>query len=178
MAPKAKSKKTKKAKTKKAGPAEYGDEEEDEEVATADEYFSKSEVVDSEGEQKAPKITLYCKYTKYVVIKEAGKVFLEYHLTRKEKADWDIAWFDGPVNVKFLKEMRPHQRVNHFPGIYNLARKNMLGRHLMRMQKLLPSDYNFFPYTYMLPHDYKDFVADTEGQKHPRTYIVKPEDQC
>jgi hypothetical protein len=34
-----------------------------------------------------------------VVVKEAGKIFLEYHLTRKEKSDWDIAWFDGAVNI-------------------------------------------------------------------------------
>jgi hypothetical protein len=33
----------------------------------------------------------------------------------------------------------------------------MLGRHLMKMKKLLPNDYNFFPLTYMLPHDYREF---------------------
>ena len=102
MAPKKKQKKKKQVQRD-----EYGDEDDDE-VATADEYFSKSEAVDSDGEQKAPKISLYCKYTRYVVIKEAGKVFLEYHLTRKEKSDWDIAWFDGPINIKFLKEMQYH----------------------------------------------------------------------
>ena len=82
---------------------------------------------------------------------------MEFHLTRKLKSDWDIGWHDGPVNIQFLKNMLPNQRVNHFPGIYNLARKNMLGRHLMRMQKLLPKDFDFFPTSYMLPHDYKDF---------------------
>ena len=114
-------------------------------MCTADELFSNSEGPDSDGGVKAPNINLYCKNTHYSVIKEAGKVFLEYHLTRKESSDWDIAWFDAAINVRFLKEMRPHQRVNHFPGIYNLARKNMLGRHLMRMQKILPDEYNFFP---------------------------------
>ena len=47
----------------------------------------------------------------------------------------------------------------------------------MRMQKILPDDYNFFPTSYMLPHDYKDFWNETQG-KNPRTFIVKPEDQC
>ena len=74
--------------------------------------------------------------------------------------------------------MLPHQRVNHFPGIYNLARKNMLGRHLMKMQQLLPDEYNFFPTTYMLPHDYNHLIEDQRDQKHPRTFIVKPEDSC
>ena len=54
----------------------------------------------------------------------------------------------------------------------------MLGRHLMRMQRLLPDEYNFFPTSYMLPHDYKDFFEDSSNQKNPRTYIVKPEDGC
>ena len=54
----------------------------------------------------------------------------------------------------------------------------MLGRHLMRMMRVLPEMYNFFPYSYMLPHDYKDLIEDTEGKvgtREQRTYIVKPE---
>jgi len=30
---------------------------------------------------------------------------------------------------------------------------------LMRMGNLLPDDYNFFPNTYNLPHDYKEMMA-------------------
>lgn len=71
--------------------------------------------------------------SRYIVVKETGKLWCEFHLTKREKSDWDIAWFDGPINEHFVKNMQPHQRVNHYPGIYNLARKNMLGRHLMRM---------------------------------------------
>ena len=76
--------------------------------------------------------------------------------------NWDIAWFDGPISIKLLKEMHNYQRTNHYPGIYNLARKNFLGRHLMKMNKLLADEYDFFPKTYMLPHDYKSFVEDVK----------------
>lgn len=126
---------------------------------TADEYYSKSDV-DSDGEKKEAKITLMAKHTHYAVIKEVGKVWLELHLSKREKCDWDIYWSDAPVKENFIKKMLGHQRVNHFPGMYNLARKNMLGRHLMRMLRVLPNLYNFFPYSYMLPHDYKDLLAD------------------
>lgn len=44
----------------------------------------------------------------------------------------------------------------------------------MRMMNFLPYDYNFFPITYCMPHDYKDFIEET-SQGNPRTYIVKPE---
>jgi tubulin polyglutamylase TTLL6/13 len=45
------------------------------------------------------------------------------------------------------------------------------------MLNLLPKEYTFFPHTYMLPHDYKDFHEVASG-KNPRTFIVKPDDSC
>ena len=33
------------------------------------------------------------------------------------------------------------------------------------MNKLLPNEFNFFPKTYMLPHDYKDFKEDCLKKK-------------
>ena len=38
--------------------------------------------------------------------------------------------------------------------MYQLARKNNLGRNLMRMKKFFPKEYNFFPKTYLLPTEY------------------------
>ena len=73
--------------------------------------------------------------------------------------------------------MHPYQRTNHFPGIYNLAKKNMLGRHLMRLQSVFPNDYNFFPPTYVLPADFKEFLYQV-GNRRNKTYIVKPEASC
>lgn len=125
-----------------------------------DEYFSNTEGEDSDGRKKPLRITLFCKYTHYDIVREVGKTFCDFHLSRKERSDWDIAWFDGPISIKLLKEMNNYQRTNHFPGIYNLARKNFLGRHLMKMNKLLPDDYDFFPKTYMLPFDYKSFIEE------------------
>jgi len=50
--------------------------------------------------------------------------------------------------------MEHHQKINHFPGMYNLSRKNMLAKNLMRMRKKTPDDYQFFPPTWNLPLDY------------------------
>ena len=136
-------------------PAEY--EEVTDDGNTDEDYFSPTEGEDSEGWPKPERIRMYCKHTSYDVVRDAGKNFCDFHLSKKERSDWDIAWFDSPFGLKFLKEMNFNQRSNHFPGIYNLARKNMLGWHLMKMRKILPADYNFFPTTYMLPHDFKDF---------------------
>lgn len=87
----------------------YGSEQdEDDDVATADEYFSKSDGNDSEGGAKKQKISVYLKHSKYIIVKEVGKVHQEWHLTRREKSDWDIGWFDGPPDLnKILKEIKP-----------------------------------------------------------------------
>ena len=127
-----KGKKAKKAVNKKTN-GMYGAEQDYDDELDKDSLFSNSDGYDSDGEVKKAKITLFCKMCHYTSVKEAGKHWLEWHLTKKEKSDWDVAWYDGPVNIQFIKEMKKYQRVNHFPGIYNLARKNMLGRHLMRM---------------------------------------------
>ena len=73
--------------------------------------------------------------------------------------------------------MQSHQRVNHMPGIYNLAKKNMLGRHLMKLQSVFPEDYNFFPETFILPQDQKEFMSQLTAKRN-KTYIVKPEASC
>ena len=145
---------------------------------TDDEYFSATDGEDSEGRVKPLRITMYCRYTHYEVVKEAGKTFCEFHLTKKEKSDWDIAWFDRPISLDFVREMKLNQRCNHIPGIYNLAKKNFLGRHLTKLARHLPSHFSFFPRTWMLPNDFREFQEHLREQKTVSTYIVKPEDQC
>ena len=143
-----------------------------------DEFFTDSNAEDSDGKRKIERIRMYCRYTKYDAVKESAKVYNDFKLTRKWKTDWDVAWFDGPNGIKILKDLQNNQRINHFPGIYNLARKNMLGRHLKKMKTLLPAHFDFFPKTYMLPLEYKDFREDSLHAKTTPVYILKPENLC
>jgi tubulin polyglutamylase TTLL6/13 len=46
------------------------------------------------------------------------------------------------------------QKISHFPGIYVLARKNLLGMSFTEMAKKFPEDYNFFPKTWLLPAEF------------------------
>ena len=66
---------------------------------TDEDYFSKTDGQDSDGKTKPARISMYCKHTHYEVVKESGKAFLNFHLTKKERSDWDIAWFDGWVSI-------------------------------------------------------------------------------
>jgi tubulin polyglutamylase TTLL6/13 len=68
-------------------------------------------------------------------------------------------WCDGAVPPDKLTRMKLWQKINHFPGMYNLARKNYLGKHLNAMRKLFPEEYNFYPQTFNLPYDYNELKA-------------------
>ena len=94
-----------------------------------------------------------------------------------ETMDWDVCWTDNAVQPETLTKMELHQKINHFPGMYNLARKNLLGRGLMRMRKKFPEEFDFFPLTWMLPVEYHELRTYFEGKAKgkARTFIVKPE---
>lgn len=91
----------------------------------------------------------------------------------------NLHWIDVPDFVNTFKILLPYQKVNHFPGMSNLARKSKLARNFERMKKLFPDEYDFCPKTWILPFDFHDFQthfnADGLSQK---TFIVKPDHSC
>jgi len=91
------------------------------------------------------------------VTKLVGKKVFGWKLSTNPVDDWDICWIDKTVPTETLAKMRPYQKINHFPGILSIARKNNLGKNLMKMKKSFPETYNFFPKTYLLPTDYQEF---------------------
>ncbi|XP_062439849.1 tubulin polyglutamylase TTLL13 isoform X4 [Rhea pennata] len=74
-------------------------------------------------------------------------------------------------------EMKRFQKINHFPGMTEICRKDLLARNLNRMLKLFPKEYNIFPRTWCLPADYGDFQAYSRVRKN-RTFICKPDSGC
>nr|KAF6399269.1 hypothetical protein HJG59_010157 [Molossus molossus] len=50
-------------------------------------------------------------------------------------------------------DMKRFQKINHFPGMTEICRKDLLARNLKRMQKLYPREYNIFPRTWCLPSE-------------------------
>lgn len=43
------------------------------------------------------------------------------------------------------------QKINHFPGMIEICRKDLLARNLGRMLRLFPKEYSIFPRTWCLP---------------------------
>lgn len=126
--------------------------------------------------------------TKYYVIHFVAKHLFGYKLSRiniespevnEENVDWDIFWTDVGIQPERLYRMKPYQRINHFPGMYMLSRKNNLARNLMKMEKEFPKDYKFFPRTYLLPSEYGELKAQSlKKTRKPQFFICKPEASC
>lgn len=102
------------------------------------------------------------------------------------KKNVNILWMDTANGVSSVfHHIQPWQCVNHFPGMLHIARKIRLAQHLEFMKKEFPSDYSFFPQTFILPRDFiqfkKEFVKLRSDQPHhvtkkkSKTFIVKPD---
>ena len=61
--------------------------------------------------------------------------------------------------------------------MYALARKNLLAKNLISMQKYFPQEFNFFPKTWLIPQDIKSFMEQFNNRK-AKTFIIKPEASC
>ncbi|CAG2221368.1 TTLL6_13 [Mytilus edulis] len=112
---------------------------------------------------------------KYEVVRKMSKRFGFKEVSDDD--EWTLYWTDYSVALERVMEMKKYQKINHFPGMSEICRKDMLARNLNRMLKMYPKEYNIFPKTWCLPADYGDFQAYTR-QKKIRLYILKPETGC
>lgn len=67
--------------------------------------------------------------------------------------DWNLFWYDWSVSNEVVVKMQPYQKINHFPGMEQITRKDTLARNMNRCRKCFPELYDFFPASYYLPAD-------------------------
>eukprot|EP00347_Sterkiella_histriomuscorum_P018900 403343740 len=132
---------------------------------------------------KPPRITFNAFNTQYSIIKDiARKEFGWRVISQKDpwapNVDWDIQWTDLAPPLEKFPKIKPYQKINHFPGMFNIARKNYLARNLKKMKKQFPADYKFFPKTWLLPYELMELknVSQNYSKKNVKVnFIVKPE---
>ena len=76
----------------------------------------------------------------------------------------DLIWTDQSISADRLQRLHPYQKINHFVGMSAITRKGNLGRNLLRMKRKFPTEYRFFPDTWVLPTDLSDFRAQFDGR--------------
>jgi glutathione synthase/RimK-type ligase-like ATP-grasp enzyme len=123
--------------------------------------------------KKKDKIVINLKYTQYDVLSEVAKE-VGFKITRTDKTEYDVIWFDLPPVANILSKLQKFQRINHFPGMNQVANKSNLARNLERMAKVHPNGYSFFPKTWIVPselHELKKYAKENSKD----TFIIKPE---
>ena len=123
-------------------------------------------------------ITCNISTTKYSIIREVSTSLLNWKTSEEdENSEWDILWTDNAVPPDKFAKMRHYQRINHFPGMYLISRKNYLAYNLGKLRKLFPEAYSFFPRTWMFPSDTGELKTQMQTTKN-LYFIVKPEASC
>ena len=74
-------------------------------------------------------------------------------------AEFDIFWADIGIDSERLASLKPYQKTNHFPAMFQITRKTFLAKNLKRLQKLYPLEFDFFPKTWVLPNELNDLSA-------------------
>lgn len=120
-------------------------------------------------------------HVKYPAVKEAFKK-AEINLVDGQSHYTSIIWWDGDIKNKDFENIGPSQRVNKIPGMDYICFKSTTIHAFNQMRRMFPNFYNFFPTSFLLPHQFTDLQRlhnHLQGRsKHPVTWIVKPRNGC
>ncbi|XP_032381737.1 tubulin polyglutamylase TTLL7 isoform X2 [Etheostoma spectabile] len=126
--------------------------------------------------KKKGTITANVTATKYEIVRIVIKE-VDYIKTREDDETANLIWNDSAVQHEKIAELRNYQRINHFPGMGEICRKDCLARNMSKMIKCQPQEYSFIPKTWIFPAEYTQFqnyVKELRRKRKQKTFIVKP----
>ncbi|BFZ02261.1 hypothetical protein BsWGS_05300 [Bradybaena similaris] len=92
----------------------------------------------------------------------------------KKNHDW-LGCFGKHMKSNCFKSLHEYQKLNHFPGSFQIGRKDKLWRSLSKMQLHFgKQEFNFFPQTFILPADMKQLRQVWEESGIKQKWIIKP----
>ena len=132
----------------------------------------------SKKPKKTRRVVVNVAFTKYNLVRQVAQQEFRWKLSRvPEDEEWDLLWSDTGIPPERLARMKLYQKINHFPGMFALARKNCLAQNLNAMQRAFPEAYDFYPATWLIPTELAELKQ--HATQHPgQVYIVKPEASC
>ncbi|XP_071799892.1 tubulin polyglutamylase TTLL7-like [Asterias amurensis] len=152
---------------KKASSDGGGQEEDEERLKT---------LVQPKKKKKRTPVGINVLPTKYEVVRMVAQKY-GVHSTKEDDPNCFLYWSDTAPPSEKISELKSYQRVNHFPGMGEICRKDSLARNMSKMVRAHPEEYNFVPKTWIFPSEYNTFqnyFLDLKKRKKHRTFIVKP----
>ncbi|GAB6030472.1 hypothetical protein CHUAL_007337 [Chamberlinius hualienensis] len=87
---------------------------------------------------------------------------------------WIGSWGKSKRAYEY-KELSCSQKFNHFPGTFQIGRKDRLWRTIYRMRLFhSKKEFDFVPDTYIIPTDLKKFLTAWDSECGDHRWIVKP----
>ncbi|XP_049577438.1 tubulin polyglutamylase TTLL7 isoform X3 [Syngnathus scovelli] len=114
--------------------------------------------------------------TKYEIVRIVINE-MDFLKARDEDETANLIWNDSAVQHEKIAELRNYQRINHFPGMGEICRKDCLARNMSKMIKCQSQEYGFVPKTWIFPAEYTQFqnyVKELRRKRKQKTFIVKP----
>lgn len=91
----------------------------------------------------------------------------------KKSHDWLGCWGHHMKSTCF-KTIAEHQKLNHFPGTFQIGRKDRLWRNMSKMQvRFGKQEFSFIPRTFVLPQDIK-LLRKAWDESARQKWIIKP----
>ncbi|XP_063694154.1 tubulin monoglutamylase TTLL4-like isoform X5 [Bolinopsis microptera] len=91
-----------------------------------------------------------------------------------ERREW-IGYWGKHMKAAAFRNIHPHQKVNHYPGTFEIGRKDKLWKNLNKAQiKHSKKEYDFIPLTFCLPSEWKTFKRYWDESGHKQKWIIKP----
>ncbi|XP_039176949.1 tubulin polyglutamylase TTLL7 [Crotalus tigris] len=126
--------------------------------------------------KKHATITANIAGTKYEIVRIAIEE-MGFVKTRDDDETANLIWSDCAVQQEKIADLQNYQRINHFPGMGEICRKDFLARNMTKMIKSQPQDYSFIPRTWIFPAEFTQFqnyVKELKRKRRQKTFIVKP----
>lgn len=117
------------------------------------------------------RITICTENTKCMAI-DTIAYYLDWSIVGENDL-WNISWSDSANDVNNCHKMKRFQRINHFPSMLELSRKDLMSRNLSRMQHHFPAEYDFYPKTWIFPSDIPGAIQYAKEHKNTM-FILKP----
>ncbi|XP_059393548.1 tubulin polyglutamylase TTLL7-like isoform X1 [Carassius carassius] len=114
--------------------------------------------------------------TKYEIVRIVIEEMI-FHKARDDDETANLIWNDSSVQHEKIAELRNYQRINHFPGMGEICRKDCLARNMSKMIKSQPQEYSFIPKTWIFPAEctqFQNYVKELKRKRKQKTFIVKP----
>lgn len=117
--------------------------------------------------------TLYYTYSDTAHIYNCIQRVLEFNGFKETDGDDFTLYLSSDITPKLLLEFDAYQKYNHYPGSWQLGRKDNLWRNFVKMRRSFGEEYDFCPQTFVFPEDFVRFQREREARPSD-LWILKP----